>query len=143
MEIGITATQWGLTKIQAERLFETLYDLAPSKIHYGDCIGGDTEAYDCVRFLNEQDNFHCATVCHPPVNDSKRAFTDADEYREPKEYLERNHDIVNESIILIACPREQEGEARRSGTWATVRYARKMRKPIIIIRPDGSIEREE
>ena len=33
---------------------------------------------------------------------------------------------------------EQEGERLRSGTWATVRYARKKGRRVIVVRPDGS-----
>jgi hypothetical protein len=53
----------------------------------------------------------------------------------------RNHDIVDETELLIACPGEL-AEAVRSGTWATVRYARKLGRPIVIFWPDGSVTGE-
>jgi len=61
--------------------------------------------------------------------------------RNPKPYLERNHNIVDESELLIACPKSKEEELR-SGTWATVRYARKKGVRIILIYPDGSVSEE-
>jgi hypothetical protein len=45
-------------------------------------------------------------------------------------------DIVVESELLIATPKEVK-EQLRSGTWATVRRARKVGIPIILITPDG------
>jgi hypothetical protein len=58
---------------------------------------------------------------------------------ECKEYLDRNHDIVDSSDLLIAVS-ESTVEVLRSGTWATIRYAKKLRKPIKIIYPDGKVE---
>jgi hypothetical protein len=83
---------------------------------------------------------------HPPTDDRKRAFcTGNGADWEPKPYLERNHDIVDETTILIACP---NGEERmRSGTWATVRYARQRilnheGQLTIIISPSGQVTKE-
>lgn len=52
------------------------------------------------------------------------------EERPAKPYLERNKDIANEGIDgLIAAPSGWVEELR-SGTWATVRYARKLKRTI-------------
>lgn len=55
---------------------------------------------------------------------------------EPKPYLVRNKDIVNASEGMLAAPRGPE--ELRSGTWSTIRYARKCRKKVLIMWPDGS-----
>lgn len=60
---------------------------------------------------------------------------------EPKEYIKRDKDIVDTSDILIATPRFMYEELR-SGTWATVRYAEKKNKPIVIIWPNGDVEND-
>ena len=39
---------------------------------------------------------------------------------------------------LVAAPKEDE-EVVRSGTWATVRYARKAGRVVLVVRPDGTI----
>jgi hypothetical protein len=79
-------------------------------------------------------------VIHPPTDPKKRAFCKgAAEIREPKPYLDRNHDIVDEgSGLLIAAPFQEE-EILRSGTWATVRYAWKIGRAldVFVIRPGG------
>jgi hypothetical protein len=57
-----------------------------------------------------------------------------------KPYLVRNHEIVDDSQVLIAAPKEFT-EQLRSGTWATIRYARKIGRTVRIVFPDGSIGR--
>ena len=59
-----------------------------------------------------------------------------------KRYLERNRDIVDACDILIACPRTLKEELR-SGTWATVRYARKVGKPVAILWNNGKYDYED
>jgi len=43
--------------------------------------------------------------------------------REAKPFIERDHDIVDETEAMIAVSRTYE-EQTRSGTWTTVRYAK-------------------
>jgi hypothetical protein len=50
--------------------------------------------------------------------------------------LERNTEIVKACDVLIATPKEQD-EVLRSGTWATIRRARKYDKKLAVIFPDG------
>ena len=52
--------------------------------------------------------------------------------------LARNRIIAARCDALLACPAEPD-EQLRSGTWSTIRYARKAGKPITIIRPDGGV----
>jgi len=50
-----------------------------------------------------------------------------------KTYLERNLDIVKNSSLLIACPINKNKEELRSGTWSTIRKARKHKLTIYIL----------
>ena len=43
--------------------------------------------------------------------------------------------------MLIACPASADEELR-SGTWATIRYARRKLKRIYLILPDGTVQEE-
>lgn len=52
--------------------------------------------------------------------------------------LERNKRMVDHAEFLIAAPRTVH-EHQRSGTWATVRYARTVNRPVVIIQPDGTL----
>lgn len=60
---------------------------------------------------------------------------------EPLPALERDGLIVEAAHWLIAVP-AQDTEELRSGTWATVRYARKLDFPVYIIRADGKIVKD-
>jgi hypothetical protein len=134
-KVGFTGTQIGCTPEQKATLrlrFALMREQSGQcEFHHGDCIGADQYAH------GEAVAAFFATVGHPPLAASKRAFTRNDSEREAKEYLERNRDIVNETYGLIACPKFGMEELR-SGTWATVRYARKLKRPIMIIHSDGS-----
>lgn len=141
IRVGFTGTQRGMTDEQKARVDLLLAELAvdAAEFHHGDCVGADAEAHDLAEN-------HCLDiVIHPPDNDKARAFCTGGEVREPKPYLDRNHDIVEETVVLIACP--NGAEQMRSGTWATVRYARSKiyqgeQQLTYIITPSGEIKRE-
>lgn len=138
MIIGFTGTQQDITPKQSAALLELLEQYAPETAHHGDCIGADA-AFHAICLARGVKS----VVIHPPDIDVKRAFCQAAApatlvlFREPKPYLDRNHDIVDECELLLACPKGLK-EERRSGTWATVRYARKQGKPVVIVYPDGN-----
>jgi hypothetical protein len=134
MEIGFTGTREGLTDAQKDKVGDVLSHHFTSA-HHGDCIGADEYFHLICAYID----LH--TVVHPPEHDVLRAYCTADEYREPKPYLRRNKDIVDEADWMVACPRSMKEELR-SGTWFTVRYARKCKKKLTIIYPDGSMKEE-
>jgi hypothetical protein len=134
MKIGFTGTQRDCTPAQIDRLGDELARHQGGEFHDGDCVGSDDTAHALAL------GYEYKTVLHPPNNPSKRAFNRAAIVRQNKPYLERNHDIVDETDMLIATPGEFN-EQLRSGTWATLRYARKLGRPIIIIWPDGTESR--
>ncbi|MFI5222689.1 MAG: hypothetical protein ACHQX3_00340 [Nitrospirales bacterium] len=104
-----------------------------TEFHHGDCIGADAQAHELLRSLLD-----IRIIGHPPTDASKRAFTDCDELRKERPYLDRNRDIVNDIDILIVVPKTHH-EERRSGTWATYRYAKSIRREMLVVWPDGSI----
>jgi hypothetical protein len=129
MKIGFTGTQQGMSDRQKRQLAALLTSLKGTEFHHGDCIGADEEADGIAAQLGLR------IVIHPPDNMSKRAFRTRwpnRVEREPLPYLERNHHIVDETEVLIAGPKSEQEELR-SGTWATVRYARKLGRTIRIL----------
>lgn len=147
MKIGFTGTQKGMTNEQVFALHKFLgehYNI--NEFHHGQCIGADIEAHRIIRgthhLREELGGFlsQIKIIIHPPIDTKKVARVEFPfELRKPKPYLERNKDIVNETNLLIACPKNFKEELR-SGTWATIRYAKKQSKEIIIIYPSGRIE---
>jgi hypothetical protein len=57
----------------------------------------------------------------------------------PKPPLERNGDIVAECDFLIAAPAEDRDQVR-SGTWATIREARRQGRPVVLVLPNGTAQ---
>lgn len=159
MNIGFTGTQRGMTVKQQDAfeieicslLFASDYDCI---FHHGVCIGADEEAHFLV--------YNCGLdwrYLYPPINTDKMSdkilndgysfvkssdpsSVPAIKIHEPKDYLERNKDIVNASDVLIVVPGEFT-EQLRSGTWSTYRYAKKKSVPRIIIFPDGTVKEEK
>jgi len=140
--VGFTGTRHGTALAQHQALVEQLWLLNMTKsadvwFHHGDCIGADAEAHAVALDLGY-------SVCgHPPLGGHglraySKGFRVLCKHAPP---LERNHDIVNACDVLLAAPRRFKEELR-SGTWATIRYARKLGKPVTIIFPDGSITKE-
>jgi hypothetical protein len=132
--IGFTGTQQGMTenqKLAVEHILRVRKEKDIVEFHHGDCIGSDAEAAEIAYWLNYY------IISHPPIENSKREFSKfSDEELEAEEYLDRNHKIVNVSELMIATPKELS-EVLRSGTWATIRYAKKFNKPLIIVFPNG------
>lgn len=135
MKIGFTGTRHGMTQEQTDAVERLLSTLHPHEVHYGDCVGADHDF-----FLIIQENYwNMKKVAHPCDIKSLRAFTEADEIRPKLPPLERNRNIVDACEHLIVTPGSFQ-EEQRSGTWATVRYARKSGVPITIVWPDGQID---
>ena len=134
--LGITGTKRGGTVKQLEKAQERLKKMFTGgfkNLHHGDCIGFDAQIHEIALPIG-----FCITI-HPPRNSSRRAFCKGACLVLPtKDYLDRNHDIVKESESMIAGPGEVE-EQLRSGTWATIRYAKKSGVCLEIIFPDGSM----
>jgi len=132
-----------MTEKQQEALFDLVRYGSTIKgtfeeFHHGDCIGADEQSHELMQEYVSQ------IIIHPPINGSKRAFCKKSDWGDPKildpkEYIARNHDIVNAVDLMIATPAEFD-EQLRSGTWATIRYAKKIKRDLVIIYPDGSKE---
>ena len=147
--VAFTGTRNGMTDEQADAVryvleqirldTASLYDPAPDtpdEFHYGDCVGADEEAFEIAKARE----FH--THCHPafPEGDPRRAGTKgADETYDVFPPLARNKRMVDASDILVAAP-SGAYERVRSGTWATIRYARMIDKPIVMVLPSGAIQ---
>lgn len=127
MRIGFTGTQAGMNQQQLDALWTLLQELDTTELHHGDCVGADYQAH---TMANDQS---INVVIHPPDKSNKRAFcVGCIAIWMPKPYLERNKDIVETTEQLIAAPNSNK-EQLRSGTWSTVRYAKKLGRTIHIL----------
>ena len=141
MKVGFTGTQKGMTPAQSNVIIGIMRRInlgqTITEIHHGGCIGADSDFHNLCRSLKL-----CTPTVHPAsdVADRKRANLSYAIYRYAKPALERNHDIVDSVDIILAAPAEAE-EIVRSGTWSTIRYARKIGKSYYIIEPSGRARR--
>jgi hypothetical protein len=132
--LGFTGTQQGMTPEQAAALMLVIPRLAPARARHGDCIGADAEFHLACLTHN------VPVYLHPPTIPAKRAFCTlgVSWCAAPLPYLDRNREIVVGSDWMVATPKGTVEELR-SGTWSTIRFARKRKTPLLIIFPDGTL----
>lgn len=152
MIVGFTGTRHGMTVPQYIRATDYLrFDLGGQvvdRIHHGCCLGADAEFVLGViraRVGATPDRQWAELHAHPS---NLRGMTCEDTLAHsavqyaPTDPLERNRIIVTKCDLLIACP-QYRTEEQRSGTWSTIRYARKIGRRHVIVWPDGEIEQSK
>lgn len=135
MVLGFTGTQVGMTDAQKLEVTRIISILNPDMAIHGDCIGADAEFDTIVKGVG------AFVVIRPSNILDKRAHCSAFKTYPAEDPLVRNHKIVDDSNIMIACPKTMTEELR-SGTWATIRYTKKLiadegKKQLYIVWPDG------
>lgn len=138
LHAGFTGSSKPLSQVQVASVREVLaflYAGGCGWLHHGDCVGGDVEAHAIAVALGMK------VWGHPPDNGSKRAYCTCDQLEPELPYLMRNRAIVRATSCLVAAP-GQPCEVARSGTWATVRYARTKRRTVYLVLPSGAVSRE-
>jgi len=139
--IGFTGTRDGMTLYQREVVEKILRRLEPDWVVHGDCIGADGNFHDiCVslRYLAVDK----PKIRLRPCDHSARAWCEgSNEIMPVKKPLDRNEDIVADADLQIGTPSTHK-EVMRSGTWATIRRARKSGTPLVIVWPDGTVSWE-
>lgn len=128
MIVGFTGTRRGMTGAQSDTVMRLLrsFHTPGAVFHHGADLGADHEA----SLLAERVGYE--VVPHPGGT--------------AKENIERNHLIVELCQVLFAAP--AGAEVLRSGTWATIRFARGLlvkkptggSRPVVIAWPDGTKE---
>ena len=140
MKIGFTGTRNGMSKLQIAFVLRAVGVCHVIEAHHGACIGADYDFHKIARFLK------VPVILHPGHNKQGQCFSRADcqgaiKIYPERFYLDRDKDIVNSVDMMFATPKSHVEELR-SGTWATIRYARKKRKNILIVFPDGTYKVE-
>lgn len=136
--VGFTGTRGDLPYGQRLTLTQLLAEhfFTGRLFHSGDCVNGDEFAH------HEATEIGYRTHVWPPLNRKFRAYCNGDVMHRPMMYQNRNLAIVQHSDILLACPPGTEADWPRSGTWMTVRIARRLGVPRIIINPDGTVDHD-
>jgi len=130
--LGFTGTRSSLTPWQKRKMREIISHPSIELLHHGDCVGADAYAHKIALEAGK------TIVIHPPTNPKYRAWCMGIDvlWLPEKPYLVRDKDIVMACDILLAVPKGPE-VMRGSGTWATIRMARKAKKRIRRLMPDA------
>lgn len=153
MIVSFTGSQSGMTIFQRKNLAEKLKAIGITELVHGDCIGSDLIANElgievgCKFFYLFPSVFNAKRAFAFPDSQVKEIWLDWKDgvrykLHAPMKPLERNRLIVEQSPLLIATPKEF-AHTLRSGTWATIRYAWKLKKDVIIIPPVKGEEEEQ
>jgi hypothetical protein len=142
--VGFTGTQEGMAAAQVETVHAMLRRLVEAhgdrlRALHGDCVGADFQFDDLCRLLGIWRGVFPSNIT------AKRAFCErrgAVELATPQPPLERNPFIFKLGRDLLIAGPKGMAEEQRSGTWATVRGARKRftekrRGRIVVAWPDG------
>lgn len=137
ISLGFTGTRDGMTIQQRWKVVDLLKSFDFYEVHHGDCVGSDNQFHEIVR-----EHFpNIPIVIHPPIVSTLRAWCTGDIWLPEARYIDRNHDIVNASQVIIATPNGTETPNKHGGgTWSTVRYAQRRKVPVYVILPDGEVE---
>lgn len=141
--VAFTGTRYDLPAAQVAALARVLRDLAPSRLAHGCAQGADEMAWRIARAMGVPvDHYPGVGAGGSRVWRGACDVQPGDLAHAEAPMLRRNRAIVDTGDVLVACPREERGEALRSGTWSCVRYARRVGRDIVIVRPSGAVERE-
>ena len=128
MKVGISGQRQGLNGRQREALASLLVSSPVVEFHHGDCLGADAQGHELAL------QCRYTVVSHPPSDPKHRAFCVGWTAQwEEKDYRSRNTDIVRCVDVLWAFPEGPEDAFPRSGTWMTVRIARRLGVPVVVI----------
>jgi hypothetical protein len=127
--VGFTGSRQGMTQAQREAVVEVLMEA--TEAHHGDCVGADREFHEICEELGID------VVLHPPTDPKLRAWCHATRVEEPRPYLERNRQIVKAAELMVATPKEkvEPPPSRGQGTWSCIRYARKLKRELLVVFP--------
>lgn len=131
--IGFTGTRKGLRIDQIDSIIKVFDKYTNIIAIHGDCVGADTDFHRiCLKYRIEHPDKKLTINIFPPIDNKLRKFNIGDYVHEPADYLDRNMSIIKASDIIIACPLDKQMQELRSGTWFTIRQARKRKMQLLI-----------
>jgi hypothetical protein len=137
MILGFIGGRKGQTVNQNRVVASLIQELQPSEAHHGDSIGCEAQFHVlCVAQ-------RVPTVLHPSETPNVRANSRGARLVLPeKPHLERARDVIDASDVVVICVQEEKGERLHSGNWAAARMCRRIKKPFVIVRPSGKVQKE-
>ncbi len=120
MDVCFTGTRKGMTGYQMQQAAELLQQAEPNRVCHGCAIGADRQFHHLAP-VGIRDLFPCNAE---QLAWARQNVTSGDVIHPVEAPLDRNRRMVDRSVLIIAAPQTLV-EEQRSGTWSTVRYARR------------------
>jgi len=133
LKIGFMGTRHGMTEVQQKEFEKFIKAKKFKEFHHGMCKGSDEIAHHLI----EKDKKNVNIIGHPPTWSGSVVQLPCHKVMKEDTYHKRNKDIVDSTDCLVATPDAKERAG--SGTWKTIRYARKKGKRIYIICKNGRV----
>jgi hypothetical protein len=129
MRVGFTGTRHGMSAAQLDQLGFVLGLLMmssprPIMFDHGDGPGVDGRPSADAQAAQLAERYGFVPAPHPVEQAENETWASA--------ALRRDRVIAATCDVLVAAPR-RDAEEVRSGTWATVRYAREAGKPVVML----------
>jgi hypothetical protein len=134
--LSFTGTEHGMDSQQKDRFDALIREGGIRLLIHGACIGADDEADEIAAYHGVPRLAYPSTKTDKRVPNAvllARTGSHITFHKEVLDPLKRNPLIVLAGDRLVACPYEQE-EIIRSGTWTTVRHARRLGREVLVIR---------
>jgi len=137
MIISFTGTASGMNATQMTNVINLINKQKPkiTKCVHGDCVGADTDFHNIVTKLGLGDLIEI----HPCTIHNKRGYNHAPKVYDAIGPLDRNKIMVQRAHLVVGTP-GTDTEIIRSGTWHSIRYAKKLGRPLLVLYPSGAIE---
>lgn len=133
MKIAFTGTRKGMTAKQL-LLVQDMINRFEGEVYHGGCLGADRE----FHLLCEH---KFKITIHPGDVFQKNHYKNWPNLEEIQPYLDRNKTMVDKADLVFAASGTEQEELR-SGTWSTIRYAIKTKKPVLIFYPNGTSQQK-
>jgi len=134
MMLSFTGTHRALTDLQKITVTEFVEQFNPLCVTHGGCIGADDFFDQWCADLGIHRTIYPSNIRGKSLPKNELLRRGPCTIHEPRPPLIRNEIIVKSGEFLLACPSENY-EVLRSGTWSTVRIARRLGVKYTVINP--------
>lgn len=132
MDVGFTGSRLGMTDRQVMALAGLLRETKAATFHHGCAIGADAQAHRTAEQI-----VGLQIHLHRPIQPFQMEPGLTGVEWPPKPFLKRNRLLVRCVRLLIGAPHGPDEQ--RSGSWSTLRFARRIGRPIVILWPNGEV----
>lgn len=137
--LTFSGTRNGMTESQLRACENILKALQPARVRHGGCHGADREfhviARDYPRYIHPGDRGQQLWAVKEGFLVPTRDFV----FEPTENHIQRDKLMIDLSTHVLATPKGVVEQMRGSGTWVSIRYAKKLKRPLFVVWPDGVV----